>query len=101
MRELPRVIAYYDCTIREMRCDNFYCGQRHRNPNVHQHEIDGAVDFRKRLSKVTLAELDEAAQTRSCEILCAATVLLGSYSVPITAPEPPNSATLSRTAAAR
>ena len=92
------VVADHDGARPQMRRDQLDRRPRHLGPDVHQHEVDRAVDELERLAQVAFAQVDEAARPASAKWARAAAALAGSYSVPITTPA---AGGLSRTAAAR
>src|SRR5216683_6123960 len=51
-----------------MRSDQLQRRPRHRDPDIHQHEIHRSVDLPERLAQVAFAQIDEPAQTRLLEM---------------------------------
>ena len=51
-----------------MRCDQLECGARHRDPDVHQQEIDRALDATQGFAQVAFAQIDQSTEIRLLKV---------------------------------
>src|SRR4029077_18463295 len=63
-----RVVADDDGAGPQVGGDQLKRRPRHGDPDIHQHEVDRALDLLERLAEIAFPEIDEAAQARLVEM---------------------------------